>query len=180
MKINGSPTYVKMVKGLIDHQKKSFEGRLKTNQKLFKEQSPIMQSINASLKAKQKELERLAAEQIAKKISRGEVVTEDERETLRASDPEKLRKADEANEKRRNVSRRLANAKTKSEAQQIISSEKSMALTIYEKGDQELGDLYLEAINKAEVDYYKGKKSNSSAPKDVDDAKRERLFDIRL
>ncbi|WP_342504859.1 hypothetical protein [Sporosarcina sp. FSL K6-2383] len=184
MKINGSPTYVKMVKGLIDHQKKSFEGTLKSNNKLFKEksieQSPEMQQMRRLLEDKKKAVEKLATDQTAKKIARGEMITEDEREKLRATDPEKLRKAEEANEKRASVSRRLANAKTKTEVQAIIAGEKSMALMIYDKGDQVLGELYLEAVGKAEVDYYQGKKSEPTAIRDTDDVKRERLFDMRL
>lgn len=180
MKINGSPAYVKIVKGLIDHQKKSFEGRLKPNHKLFKEQPPEVQQMRELLKNKKKALEKLATDQTAKKIARGEMITEEEREKLRATDPEKLRKAEEANEKRASVSRRLARAKTKMEAAAIIAGERSMALTIYDKGDQELGELYLEAVGKAEVDYYQGKKSKPATLKDTNDVKRERLFDLRL
>ena len=48
-----------------------------------------------------------------------------------------------------------------------VASEKSMALTVYDKGDQELGELYLEAVGKAEIDYYQGKKSNPAPLKDI-------------
>lgn len=180
MKINGSPTYVKFVKGLIDHQKRSFEGRLKPNHKLFKEVPPEVQQMREMFKNNQKSLEKLAADQTAKKIARGESITEEEREILRATNPEKLRKAEEANQKRASVSQRLARAKTKMEAAAIIANEKSMAITIFDKGDQELGELYLEAVNKAEVDYYKGKKSNSATLKDTSIVKREHSVDLRL
>ncbi|MEK5038307.1 hypothetical protein [Sporosarcina sp. FSL K6-3457] len=184
MKINGSPTYVKMVKGLIDHQKRSFEGTLKPNNKLFKESSvelpPEIQQMRRLLEDKKKALEKLETDQTAKKIARGEMITEEEREKLRAIDPEKLRKADEANEKRASVSRRLANAKSKTEVAAIIAGEKSMALMIYDKGDQVLGELYLEAVGKAEVDYYQGKQSKPATIRGIDYAKRERLFDMRL
>ncbi|WP_203247652.1 hypothetical protein [Sporosarcina beigongshangi] len=184
MKINGSPAYVKMVKGLIDHQKKSFEGTLKPNNKFFKESSvelpPEIQQMRRLLEDKKKALEKLDVDQTAKKIARGEMITEDEREKLRATDPEKLRKAEEANEKRASVSRRLANAKTKTEVQSILAGEKSMALMIYDKGDQVLGELYLEAVGKAEIDYYQGKKSNSAAFRTDNVTKRAYLFDMRL
>lgn len=180
MKINGSPAYVKVVKGFIDQQKKAFEGKLKQNHKLFKEPSPEIQQMRELLKNRKKAAENLAAEQTAKKIARGEVITEAEREKLRVTNPEKLRKAEEANEKRVSLSRRLARAKTKMEAATIIAGERSMALTIYDKGDQELGELYLEAVGKAEDDYYQGKKSNSGAFKTVNVTKHERLFDLRL
>ena len=186
MKINGSPTYVKMVKGLIDHQKKSFEGTLKPNNKLFKkqsvEESPEMREMRRILENNKKGLENLSADQTAKKIARGEIITEEEREKLRATDPEKLRKAEEANEKRVYVSRRLARAKTKMEAAAIIASEKTMAIRIYDEGDKELGELYLEAVGRAESDYYQDKKPESGTTKlkDVHVAKREQSFDIRL
>lgn len=178
MKINGSPTYVKFVKGLIDHQKKSFEGRLKPNHKLFKEVPPEVQQMREMFKNNQKSLEKLAADQTAKKIARGEAITEAEREKLRATDPEKLRKAEEANQKRASVSRRLARAKTKTEAAAIIANEKSMAISIFDKGDQELGELYLEAIGKSEMDYYQGKKSNSAMLKDFSGVKVKHSIDL--
>lgn len=179
MKINGNPAYVKMVKGFIDHQKKSFEGSLKSNNKLFKEEPPYIQQMRELQKSQQKSLEKLEHEQLAKKIARGEAVTEAEREKLRAADPEKLRKAEEANMKRVSVSRRLAQAKTKEEAAMIVASEKSTATSIYEKVDQELGELYLEAINKAEKDYFQGKKPKLDTSKDPNLVTKER-FDVRL
>ncbi|WP_342512011.1 hypothetical protein MKY34_15425 [Sporosarcina sp. FSL K6-1522] len=184
MKINGSPAYVKMVQGLIDHQKKAFEGTLKPNNRLFKnetpEQPPEIQQLRKLLEDSKRGVEKLAADQTAKKIARGETITEEERAKLRATDPEKLRKAEEANEKRASVSRRLARAKTKEEAAAILAGEKAMAFTIYDKGDQVLGELYLEAVGKAEVDYYQGKKSKPATLRDISDVKQERLFDIRL
>lgn len=184
VKINGSPAYVKMVQGLIDHQKKAFEGTLKPNNRLFKnetpEQPPEIQQLRKLLEDSKRGVEKLAADQTAKKIARGETITEEERAKLRATDPEKLRKAEEANEKRASVSRRLARAKTKEEAAAILAGEKAMAFTIYDKGDQVLGELYLEAVGKAEVDYYQGKKSKPATLRDISDVKQERLFDIRL
>lgn len=180
MKVNGSPAYVNMVKGLIDHQKKSFEGTLKTNTKLLQETPPEIQRMREILKNNQKSLEKLANDQVAKKIARGETITEEEREKLRATDPEKLRKAEEANMKRVSVSRRMAQAKTKAEAASIIAGERSMALTIYEKGDQELGELYLEAVDKAEIDHYQGKKSKQSRLKDSNYVRQAHLFDLRF
>lgn len=180
MKINGSPAYVNMVKGLIDHQKKSFEGTLKTNTKLLQETPPEIQRMREILKNNQKSLEKLANDQVAKKIARGETITEEEREKLRATDPEKLRKAEEANMKRVSVSRRMAQAKTKAEAASIIAGERSMALTIYEKGDQELGELYLETVDKAEIDPYQGKKSKKSRLKDPNYVRQAHLFDLRF
>lgn len=180
MKISGSPAYVRFVKGLIDHQKKSFEGRLEPNNKLFKEQSPEVKQMRELLKNRKKALEKFEVDQTAKKIARGEMITAEERAKLRATDPEKLKKAEEANEKRASVSRRLARAKTKMEATAIIAGERSMALTIYDKGDQELGELYLEAVGKAEIDYYQGKKPSPTMLTNTNATKQERFFDFRL
>lgn len=174
MKINGNPAYVNMVKGFIDQDK------LKSNQKLFKEQSPELQHMPESLKNKKKAVEKLVVDQTAKKIARGEVITEEEREKLKANDPEKLRTAEDANDKRGSVSKKLKNARTKAEATAIISLEKSAAFIIYDKNNQELDELYLEAVSKAEVDYYQSKKSKSATVRDPNDAQRERLFDLRL
>lgn len=146
-----------MVKGLIDHQKKAFEGTLKPNNKLFKEhsleQSPEIQQMRRLFEDKKKALEKLETDQTAKKIARGEMITDEEREKLRATDPEKLRKADEANERRRDVHQRLARARTKEEARAILTSEKMMGYMIYDKGDGQYGELLIEAIGKAEAVY---------------------------
>lgn len=180
MKINGGPAYVKVVKSLVNQQKRTFEGKPQPNSKLFKEEAPEIQQMRELLKNNQKALERLENEQLAKKIARGEAITEAEREKLRSTDPEKLRKAEEANMKRVSVSRRLAQAKTKEEAAMIVAGEKSMAGVIYKKGDQELGELYIEAINKSEIDYYQGKKPKSPAIKDSNPVNKVYLFDVRL
>ncbi len=185
MKINGSPAYVKIVKGLIDHQKKSYEGTLKPNNKLFKEEksiepSPEIQQMRRLLEDKKKALEKLTTDQTAKKIARGEMITDEEREKLRATDPEKLRKADEANERRYKVHQRLANAKTKEEARAIITSEKMMGYMIYDKGDEHYGQLLIEAVGKAEADYYGNKQFKPVTLRDTDDMKRERLFDLHF
>lgn len=182
MKINGSPSYVKMVKGLIEHQKKSFEGTLKPNNKLFEEksieQSPEMRQLRRLLEDNKKGIEKLATDQTAKKIARGEMITDEEREKLRATDPEKLRKADEANERRRDVHQRLARARAKEEARAILTSEKMMGYMIYDKGDGQYGELLIEAIGKAEADYYGNKQFTPATLRDADDMKRERLFDL--
>jgi len=69
MKISGSPAYVRFIKGLIDHQKKSFEGRLESNNKLFKEESPEVKQMRELLKNRKKALEKFAVDQTAKKMT---------------------------------------------------------------------------------------------------------------
>lgn len=174
MKINGSPAYTKMGKGLIN------QGKLKPEKKLLEEPSSELQHMPESLKNKKKAVEKLVADQTAKKIARGGVITEEEREKLKVTDPEKLRTAEDANEKRISVSRKLANARTKAEAKAIISLEKSATFMIYDKNNPKHDELYVEAVSKAEVDYYQGKKAKPTTLRDMNDAKRQRLFDLRL
>lgn len=178
MKINGSPAYVNAIKVFIDQQQR-FKEKAKPNRQFVKEDPPELQQMRELIKNNKKAMERYESDQIAKKIARGESITEVEREKLRATDPEKLRKAEEANFKRASVSKKLARAKTKAEASAIIANEKSMAVSIFEKGDQALGELYLEAIDKAENDYYQEKKSKPARLENPVLPYQQQTFDIR-
>lgn len=57
-------------------------------------------------------LERLTNDQADKKIARAEAITEKEREELWATNPEKLRLAEEASRECVSISRRFSQAKT--------------------------------------------------------------------
>ncbi|WP_301109730.1 hypothetical protein [Sporosarcina sp.] len=127
---------------------------------------------------------RMAANQIAKKIARGESVTNEEREQLKGMDEEGLRKAEQANLQRKQLSARLANATTKEQARAIILEGKLSAGEIIEKGDEQYGEFLMEAVNKAEDDHYAVKRTQSDMtilvnnPKNID--KPASLYDIRL
>lgn len=179
MKIVGSPVYVKAVKGFIERQNK-FNEDLKSGRKFTVDERPELKQMREIMRQNKRAMENTEDEQIAKKIARGESVTEAERERIRARNPEKLRKAEEANYKRASISKKLTRAKTKAEAAAIIASEKSTAVAIFEKGDPELGELYLEAVFKAESDYYQKKKAKSAGLKTPIYDGQKKTFDVRL
>jgi hypothetical protein len=126
----------------------------------------------------------MEANRIAKKIARGESVTNEEREQLRGVDEEQLRKAEQANIQRKQLSARLANATTKEQKNAILLEGKLSAGEIIEKGDEQYGELLMEAVKQAEAEHYGveqvqpdtsiGSKSSS------DLTKQAQLFDIRL
>lgn len=103
----------------------------------------------------QKFLDELQTDLIAKRIARGERITAEEREKVRSVDGDKLVKAEEANNYRIELKRRLSYARTKEEARAIISGERLIAKDFYNKGDQKYGKLLVDAISKAEEDYYR-------------------------
>lgn len=105
----------------------------------------------------QKFLDELQTDLIAKRIARGERITAEEKEKIRSVDADKLVKAEEVNNRRIELKRRLTFARTKEEAKAILSSEKLIAKDFYDKGDQKYGKLLLDAIGKVEEDYYIGK-----------------------
>lgn len=127
---------------------------------------------------------RMAADQIAKKIARGESVTNEEREQLRGMDEEGLRKAEQANLQRKQLSARLSNATTKEQARAIVLEGKLFAGEIIEKGDEQYGELLMEAVNKAVDDHYGVKRTQSDMsiftnnPKNTE--KPVPLYDMRL
>lgn len=128
----------------------------------------------------EKMLDDMIVDRIAKKIARGEIITGEEKEKIRAINPEKLRKAEEVNKQRQEIGQRLRNAKTREEAQTIISNEKSSAIAIIDKGDAEYGELLLEAVNKEATDYYKKNRIQSTKLPSESVKGRPHLFDIKL
>lgn len=95
-------------------------------------------------------------ENLAKKLARGEYLTESERALLAKHDPEKMRKAQLANLRKQNIERQLKNAKTKEEANLILAGASSEVATAYDK-DEEYGELLSEAVNQVVTDYARGK-----------------------
>lgn len=144
-----------------------------------------LEELQRMVAEEQKYQKRLEANQIAKKIARGESVTYEERQQLQGVDSEKLVKAEQANMQRRALSAQLENATTKEQANAILLTGKASATKMIEKGEKEFGELLLAAIDKAEEDYRKQKKSSSQiVPIDgkhlkVNDPKPQSI-DIRL
>jgi len=123
----------------------------------------------------------IIADKIAKKIARGEKLTEEEKAKIMEIDPEKLRKAEMANRRREEIESRLKNAKSEKEARDIILEAKMEARIISDKGDIKYGEYLIEAVNKAELNYNnKDIKESKDIIKDVLDKDKGKFFDIKL
>lgn len=94
---------------------------------------------------------------IVRKIALGESLTPEEVEKLEKIDPEKLRKAKMANERRKELREKLKNAKDPEEAKILITSAKSEALAAIDLNDEVYSKLLGEAIKKEESEYFKNK-----------------------
>lgn len=93
-------------------------------------------------------------DELAKKVARGEKLTNEEKAFMEKTDPEKLKKAEEANLQREELKRQLKNAKTPSHAASIISSALSNVISIQKSGDTVMADLLMEGIKKETAEYY--------------------------
>ncbi|KFL44214.1 hypothetical protein CH76_02680 [Lysinibacillus sp. BF-4] len=102
--------------------------------------------------------EKLEKENVLRKIARGERLSEQEKAKLEEISPDERQKAEAANEERKNLSQRVAQAKTEKQAREVIAQAKTGALAIFDKGDQLMGMLLLEVANKVEEEI-KGQKT---------------------
>lgn len=100
-------------------------------------------------------------ENLAKKLARGEYLTESERALLEKEDPEKMRKAQLANIQRRNMEDQLKNARTKEEARSILTGASVGVSTAFNQ-DEEYGGLLSAGVNKMITDYAQGKESKTT------------------
>lgn len=181
MKVSGNQFSSNALKNLIMPKKKDPETRQEKMNVEAQQHIEKMKQMVADEARYQKNME---ADRIAKKIARGEYVTNEEREQVRGIDEDKLRKADEANNRRKQISAQLANATTKEQARTILLDAKLSAGEIIEKGDEQYGELLMEAVNKAEADHYGSKQTASDTSSAVkvtpSNVKQEHLIDIRL
>lgn len=122
----------------------------------------------------------IKADRIAKKIARGESITEAEKATLMEISPEKLEKAMKANKRRMELEDRLKTAKTKKEANDIILQAKIEAHTVFEKIDQSYGEYLIEAVNKAEGNYYNKNKNENDMNQVIEDNEKFKGIDISI
>lgn len=120
----------------------------------------------------------IKADRIAKKIARGESITEEEKAKLMEIAPEKLEKAMKANKRRKELEDRLKTVKTKKEAREIILQAKVEAQTVFEKIDQSFGGYLIEAVNKAEANYYSKNKDGMSQV--IEDKEKSKKIDISI
>ena len=123
----------------------------------------------------------LVADKIARKIARGEILTEEEKETIRRVDPEKLRKAEMTNKRREKIEKKLRNAKNRKEAKAILTEAKMEASLAADRSDLVYGGLLTEAVKKAESDYYEKNNKNFSILKEEKLLiKKGRALDVKL
>lgn len=94
------------------------------------------------------------ADELAKKVARGEKLTNEEKAFMEKTDPEKLKKAEEANLQREELKRQLKNAKTPSHAASIISSALANVISLQKSGDTVMADLLMEGVKKETAEYY--------------------------
>ncbi len=102
------------------------------------------------------------SDELAKKVARGEILTEEERIFMEKHDPEKLKKAEEANHQRKELSNQLKKAKNPSQAESIIASALSRVLLVQKSGDNVMSTLMLEGIKKESNEYYLRHPKNKS------------------
>lgn len=181
MKVMGNQFVADALKNLTLPMKSERE---KKNEQANTESQRHIEQLRQLVADEAKYQKNMEADRIAKKIARGESVTNEEREQVRGVDEEKLRKADQANIQRKQLSARLANATTKEQKNAILLEGKLAAGEIMEKGDEEYGELLMEAINKAEADHYGVKQvqadTSIGSKSSLELAKQAQLFDIRL
>ena len=99
-------------------------------------------------------------EQIAKKVAKGEPITKEEEEFINQVDPELLKKANMAKNQGDNLKVKLKNAKTKEEAQSILSQSTSVVVGLKDS-DPVYANILMEAIKKA-YDESKDNKENNN------------------
>ncbi len=127
------------------------------NNEIFQDKTKISSTLDASLSAldmTKSISDSSRTDLIAKKVARGEQLTEEEKSFMLKTDPDKLKKAQEANRQREELKNNLKKSKSQDEATTIISLALTNAFEVYDKGDTLMAGLLLEGINKEAKDYY--------------------------
>lgn len=157
---------------------------MKKNEPVNTESQRQLQEIRRMVAEEEQYQKALKAESIAKKIARGEYVTAAEKEQVKGIDAEMLMEAEQANNYRKQINVRLANAKTPGEASAILLEGKETAGKFIRKDKEQLGLFLMEAVNQSESDYNKGRRQDSSTPVDLTGSKvslhQGQSIDIRL
>lgn len=172
MKIQGN-AFIKQAISQLVPKKQDAEKKKETMHSEVRRQ---LEELKRIVKEEEKYQERMDAERIAKKIARGEQVTDEERQKLGDMDPQGLMKAEHANQVRKTVRAQLANATTKEQVNTILLDNKVVAGKLMEQGEQQLSELVFEAIDAAEREYKGNKQPPLAATKQ---AQQESVFDMR-
>jgi len=103
-----------------------------------------------------------------KKIARGEKLTSKEVEKLKKIDPEKARQAQTAKMKKDELEKKLKNAKSKEEANKILSQAENEAHASMDKNNNLYSELLLAAIDKAKTNARLGKREVYTTGREID------------
>ena len=106
-----------------------------------------------------------SVEKIAKKITRGESLTQEEMEFIKQNDPEMLRKAQMAKQEKEELERKVKSAPNKQQAQSILAQAGMTALKITKDVDPQLGSLLMEAVKSVQEEFNKGEKPSNKVQK---------------
>lgn len=96
------------------------------------------------------EKEKKISDRILKKIARGEKLSPEEQSKAMGIDPQLLAKAKFSNEMREQAKIRIRQAKSKTEAMEVVMSVKTQAINAIEVGDTTQGELIMEAASDLE------------------------------
>lgn len=128
----------------INYQNNQIRKSLLDFEQKKKERSPVNPDLQRIWDDAERRRERLLAERIARKIARGTQVTFAERAFLEKTNPELLKKADDAKKAGEELKNRLKQAKTKEDVQKMMTDSNSLVMEIG-KRDTEYADLVKEA-----------------------------------
>ncbi|ABW18179.1 hypothetical protein [Alkaliphilus oremlandii] len=164
-----------------------FLSSMKKSKDIFQIRSKEVEEQRRILEMSKQQLENMALgnklERIARKISRGDRVNNEERALLGKHNPEKLRKADMASKRRKELESRLKSAKNEKEARDIIMEASVEVGQVLSNKDNEYGELLSDAYDKAIHEYHSGiskesGKSNMEAI--IEHRNTKRKLDIKI
>lgn len=155
-------------RGVFENIKISFD--------LMRKENPKRATINPDLQRiwddNEKSRERMKAESIARKIAKGNQVTAEERAFLERTNPELLKKAEEAKKAADELKSRLRSAKTKEEAKDMINQANGMVVDIG-KRDVEFAGLLKEGHDSVIKEYKESSKYKNLPDRSKSNKKRE-------
>lgn len=136
-----------------------------------KDASPVNSDLQRIWDDAERRRERLLAEKIARKIAKGAQVSFAERAFLEKTNPELLKKADDAKKAGDELKNRLKQAKTKEEVQRMVTESGSLVMEIG-KRDAEYAGLVKEAHDGV-LKEYKDSGEYKSLPDKEEDKRRK-------
>lgn len=164
-----------------------FLDSMKKSNETFQVRSVEVEKQRRILEMSKQQLESIALanklERIARKISRGDRVNNEERALLAKHNPEKLRKADMASKRRKELETRLKSAKSEKEARDIIMEARVEVGQVLSNKDNEYGELLSDAYDKAIHEHFSGDSKESSKTNTeelIEKSNSKRILDIKI